>query len=132
KRPVELGFVATLGLVRQNDLSFDHFPWFLVAGGILIVLGGGIVLMLLESDRPLRRLAAEAVRLAKGDLEKLGEDAHPGKFGSIARSVNIHLDKIGREAKAAKHDVGQLLGPAREGSLGTIDLLAAALPSTRP
>jgi hypothetical protein len=132
KRPVEGGFLATLDLVRQNDLSFSNFPWIFVAGGILIVLGTGIVLMLLEADRPLRRLAAEAVRLAKGDLEKLGEDAHPGKFGSIARSVNIHLDKVGREAKAAKKDIEQLLGPAPEGSLGTIDLLATALPAVRP
>jgi hypothetical protein len=132
KRPVEGGFLATLDLVRQNDLSFSNFPWIFVAGGILIVLGTGIVLMLLEADRPLRRLAAEAVRLAKGDIEKLGEDAHPGKFGSIARSVNIHLDKVGREAKAVKKDFDQILGPAPEGSLGTIDLLATALPSVRP
>lgn len=131
-RPVEPGFFASLKAVRQDDLSFSNFPWIFVAGGILLVLGGGIVLMLLESDRPLRRLATEAVRLAKGDIEKLGEDAHPGKFGSIARSVNIHIDKVGREAKAAKQDVNHLLGPAPEGSLGTIDLLATALPGIRP
>jgi len=129
-RPADLGFIGSLHQVRQNDLAFDNFPWFLVAGGLLIVLGGGIVLMLLEADRPLRRLAAESVCLAKGDIEKLSEDAHPGKFGSIARSVNIHLDKVVREAKAAKKDLDQLLGPAPEGSLGTIDLLA--LPAVRP
>ncbi len=133
-RPVGHGFLASLSGVAQNDLSFGNFPWVLVAGGFLLVLGGGIALMLIESDRPLRRLAAEAVRLAKGDIEKLGEDAHPGKFGSIARSVNIHIDKVGREAKAAKKDkdIDQLLGPAPEGSLGTIDLLANALPAIRP
>jgi hypothetical protein len=132
RRPVELGFLATLGAVAQNDLSFGSFPWIFVGGGFLLVLGIGIVLMLLEADRPLRRLAAEAVRLAKGDIEKLAEDAHPGKFGSIARSVNIHLDKVSREAKAAKKDLNQVLGPAPEGSLGTIDLLASALPAIRP
>ncbi len=133
-RPVGRGFLATLKGVAQNDLAFGNFPWILVGGGLLLVLGGGIVLMLLEADRPLRQLAAEAVRLAKGDIEKLGEDAHPGKFGSIARSVNIHIDKVGREAKAVKKDkdIDQLLGPAPEGSLGTIDLLATALPSIRP
>jgi hypothetical protein len=46
--------------------------------------------------------------------------------------VNIHIDKLGREAKTAKKDLDQLLGPAPEGSLGTIDLLATALPSVRP
>jgi len=132
RRPVELGFLSTLGAVAQNDLSFGSFPWIFVGGGFLLVLGVGIALMLLESDRPLRRLAAESVRLAKGDIEKLAEDAHPGKFGSIARSVNIHLDKVSREAKAAKKDLNQVLGPAPEGSLGTIDLLAGALPAVRP
>jgi hypothetical protein len=130
QRPPEIGFIATLKSVAQDDLSFANFPWILVAGGFLLVLGGGIALMLIEADRPLRRLAAESVRLAKGDLEKLAEDAHPGKFGSIARSVNIHLDKVGREARAPKKDLDQLLGPAPEGSLGTIDLLA--LPTLRP
>jgi hypothetical protein len=132
RRPVEHGFLATLSAVAQNDLSFGSFPWIFVVGGVLLVLGVGITLMLLEADRPLRRLAAESVRLAKGDIEKLGEDKHPGKFGSIARSVNIHLDKVNREAKAAKKDISQVLGPAPEGSLGTIDLLASALPAIRP
>jgi hypothetical protein len=132
RRPVEHGFLATLSAVAQNDLSFGSFPWILVGGGFLLVLGAGMALMLLEADRPLRRLAAETVRLAKGDIEKLGEDKHPGKFGSIARSVNIHLDKVSREAKAAKKDLNQVLGPAPEGSLGTIDLLASALPAIRP
>lgn len=132
KTPPSVGFGATLELVSQEDLGFGSFPWILVGGGFLVVLGAGIGLMLYEADRPLRRLAAETVRLAKGEIERLGEDAHPGKFGSVARSVNIHIDKLGREAKSAKKDLDQLLGPAPEGSLGTIDLLATALPSVRP
>jgi hypothetical protein len=132
KRPAEIGFGATLKVVSQSDLGFGQFPWFLVGGLFLLALGGGIGLMLWESDRPLRKLTADAVRLAKGETERLAEDAHPGKFGSIARSVNIHIDKLGRDAKAAKKDLDQLLGPAPEGSLGTIDLLATALPSSRP
>ena len=88
--------------------------------------------MFFEADRPLRRLTGDAVRLAKGETERMSEDAYGGKFGSIARSVNIHIDKLGREAKAAKQDLGQMLGPAPEGGLGTIDLLATALPSVRP
>lgn len=130
KRPVELGFSGTLDSITKDDLG--TVPWVLVIAGFLAVLGGGIGLMLFEADRPLRRLTTETVRLAKGDIERLSEDAHPGKFGSIARSVNIHIDKLGREAKTAKNDLDQLLGPAPEGSLGTIDLLATALPAARP
>jgi len=130
KKPAQIGFSATLGGITKDDVFGS--PWILVAVGFVLVLGIGIGLMLFEADRPLRRLAADSVRLAKGDTERLGEDQHPGKFGSIARSVNIHIDKLGREAKTAKKDLDQLLGPAPEGSLGTIDLLATALPSVRP
>lgn len=132
KRPEAVGFSGTLKAVTQKDLGFGGFPWPLVGGGFLLILGVGIGLMFIESDRPLKRLAADAVRLAKGEKERLGEDEHAGKFGSIARSVNIHIDKLGREAKTAKKDLDQLLGPAPEGSLGTIDLLATALPPARP
>ena len=132
KRPDGLGFLGTLKAVKQDDLSFGSFPWILVGGAFLVVLGLGIGLMFFEADRPLRRLTADAVRLAKGETERMSEDAHAGKFGSIARSVNIHIDKLGRDAKAAKKDFDQLLGPVPEGSLGTIDLLATTLPSVRP
>jgi hypothetical protein len=132
KRPDALGFLGTLKAVKENDLSFGNFPWILVGGAFLVVLGLGIGLMFGETDRPLRRLTADAVRLAKGETERMSEDAHGGKFGSIARSVNIHIDKLGRDAKSARKDLDQLLGPAPEGSLGTIDLLATPLPSVRP
>ena len=132
KRPESRGFMGTFKGVQQSDLSFASFPWILVGGGFLLALGLGIGLMFVESDRPLRRLAADAVKLAKNEAERLTEDQHAGKFGSIARSVNIHIDKLGREAKSARTNLDQLLGPAPEGSLGTIDLLAGALPPSRP
>ncbi len=132
EKPAAIGFSGTLKAVRKADLSFGSFPWILVGGAFLIALGVGIGLMFIESDRPLRKLAGDAVRLAKGEKERLGEDEHPGKYGSIARSVNIHIDKLGRDAKSARTNLDSLLGPAPEGSLGTIDLLAGALPATRP
>src|ERR1700733_1694188 len=128
KRPESRGFMGTLNVVSKSDLSMSSFPWILVGGGFLIALAIGIALMFIEADRPLRRLSTDAVRLAKNEAERVSEDAHGGKFGSIARSVNIHIDKLGREAKSARTNLDQLLGPAPEGSLGTIDLLAGALP----
>ncbi|HVK82976.1 MAG TPA: MXAN_5187 family protein [Kofleriaceae bacterium] len=131
KRPEAIGFAGMLGKITKGDISAPSL-WILAGGGFVLMLGLGIVFMFLESDRPLKRLTADAVRLAKGETEKLAEDAHAGKYGSIARSVNIHIDKVGRDAKNAKKDLDQLLGPAPEGSLGTIDLLATALPAVRP
>ncbi len=130
KKPPALGFTGTLDIVRKSDLSMKTMM--MVGIGFIIALGLGIAFMWIESDRPLRRLSADAVKLAKNDSERLSEDAHGGKFGSIARSVNIHIDKLGRDAKSARTNLDQLLGPAPEGSLGTIDLLAGALPASRP
>jgi hypothetical protein len=128
QRPVASGFTATLGQVNKSDLGFGNFPWILVAGGFAIALVLGLGFMIIEHDRPLRRLNAEAVRLAKGEIDRLSEDGHRGKLGSIARSINIHIDKVGRDAKAAKKDLDQLLGPVPEGSLGAIDILGT-MPS---
>ncbi len=123
-RPKALGFAGTLGAVRSNDLSFGSFPWIPLGGALLVVLGIGIALMMIESDRPLRRLNQDALRLAKGELPRLSEEHHRGKFGSIARSVNIHVDKVAREAKAAKQDLDQLLGPAPDDALAAAGSLA--------
>jgi len=130
KKPEVRGFMGTLNAVQKSDLSFTS--GIVIGIGFLIALVLGIAFMWIESDRPVRRLAADAVRLAKNESERLAEDAHGGKFGSIARSVNIHIDKLGRDAKSARTNLDQLLGPAPEGSLGTIDLLAGALPAARP
>jgi hypothetical protein len=132
KKRADRGFMGTLGAVQKTDVSFGKFPWILVIGVFVLALGAGIALMWLESDRPLKRLQADALKLAKAESERLGEDAHGGRYGSIARSVNIHIDKLGRDAKSARTNLDQLLGPAPEGSLGTIDLLAGALPVARP
>ena len=133
KPPVALGLKGTLfgsggTSVKKEDLSFSNFPWIVVGVLFVIVLAVGIALMWLEADRPVRRLAADASQLATGKAERLAEDGHRGRYGSIARQINIHIDKLGRDAKNARTNLDQLLGPAPEGGLGTIDLLAGALP----
>jgi hypothetical protein len=106
-----IGFSGTIGAVTKNDLSFSHFPWLRVAIVFLLMVGVGIALMIFEADQPLRRLSADVVTLAKSESERLAEERHRGKFGSIARSVNIALDKLHRETRTAKRDLDQLLGP---------------------
>jgi hypothetical protein len=134
KQPDQLGLVATLSAMKDNDLSFASAPWVFIlgGGGFVVALGLGIALMFFEAERPMRRLAADATRLASGGTDRMLEERHRGVPGSIARNVNRHIDKLGRDAKTAKNDLDQLLGPAPEGGLGTIDLLATALPPVRP
>ncbi len=130
-----LGIGKTIDQVRKDDLSFGNFPWIPVGIGFVLALGVGLVLMAIEHDRPVRRLAADAVTLAKGGGERLPEERHGGRLGSVARSVNIHIDKLGREARAARRDLDQLLGPP-DGSGGFaasgFSQLDVAPPPPRP
>jgi hypothetical protein len=130
QRPTELGVVASTMAIRKSDLSPSSFPWPLLSAGVVVALLLGIGLMVLEADRPLRRLAREASKLATGEIDRFAEDRHSGRFGSVARNVNIQIDRVARVAKSAKQDLDQLLGPAPQGSLGTIDLLAAGPSSS--
>jgi hypothetical protein len=98
--------------------------------GFVGALAIGLGLMVFEHDRPVRRLAADAVELAKGKGERLPEERHGGRLGSVARSVNIHIDKLAREARAARRDLDQLLGPA-DGSFGSLDAIDVPAPPPR-
>ena len=121
KRPGSLGLMGTLSTVKQDDMSFGNFPWITLGIGLILILAVGMALMIFEADLPLRKLSGAAVKLAKGEQERFDEEAHRSKFGSIARSVNIRLDKIEREAKAKKTDLDDLLGSS-----------ASALPLAGP
>jgi hypothetical protein len=134
-----IGFSGTIKAVTKDDLSFSHFPWVRVAVVFLLMVGVGIALMIFEADQPLRRLSADLVLLAKGERERLAEEEHRGKFGSIARSVNIALDKSHRETRAAKRDLDNLLGPMPEDGAGAAhaapvitDMSAAFTPPPAP
>lgn len=114
EQPQALGVMGTLRSATSSDLSFSNFPWITLLLGFIVVVAVGMALMIFETDRPLGKLNTEAISLAKGDRARLDEDAHRGKFGSIARSFNIRVDKMEREAKEAKNkgNLDDLLGPA--------------------
>jgi hypothetical protein len=119
-RSAGLGFAATLGAVKKDDIAFGHFPWIPLVIAFVLITALGLAFMWLESDRPLKRLLLDAVALGKGEASKLAEDRHKGRFGSIARSVNIALEKLEREARERRKDLGAVLGPAPDegGGLG--------------
>lgn len=112
ERPESVGFGGVIGQVRSNDLSFGNFPWIVVGLLLIAMIGVGLFLMFRESDRPLKRLSEDAMLLSKGETERLREEVHGGKHGSIARSINVALDRLRREARSAQKDLDDLLGPA--------------------
>jgi hypothetical protein len=111
KQSKPLNFMGTLKSVKKDDLGFDRFPWVLLAILFVAMLGIGVFLMFFEVDKPLKKLTKEAVALAEEEKERFDENAHRSRYGSIARSVNIRIDKMQRATKAAKKDIDQLLGP---------------------
>lgn len=125
EHPTGVGVMGTLSSVQKQDRSFSNFPWITLGLGLIFVLGVGMGLMIWEADRPIKRLSKAAVQLAKGEIERFDEGAHRGKFGSIARSLNIRLDKAEREAKAKKTDLDDLLG----GSSSALPLAGPGTPS---
>ncbi len=125
-----LTFMGTLKQVKKDDLGFDRFPWLMVGGLFIALMVIGFLFMMREVDGPLKRLGKDAVALAQGDKERFNEELHRSKYGSIARSVNIAIDKMQRDAKAAKKDLDQLLGPMPEA--GGTDAAASALPPIGP
>tara|TARA_R110002073_G_scaffold123819_11_gene268003 strand:+ start:59509 stop:61269 length:1761 start_codon:yes stop_codon:yes gene_type:complete len=130
ERAEPLDFMGMLGAAKKDDLGFDRFPWIKVIGAFIIMMVVGLLLMMREVDGPLKKLNKNAVALAQGETERFDENAHRAKYGSIARSVNIAIDKMHRDTKAAKKDLDQLLGPAP--GVGAIDAGASALPPIGP
>jgi hypothetical protein len=131
EKPEGLGFFGTLKQVTSNDLGFGSFPWLRIAVLFLVAVGLGLAAMVWEVDLPLGRLVNDALVMSKGETARLDEGAHRGKYGRVARSVNIVLDKLEREAKSAKRDLDSLLGPAPEGGV-SVGAGPAALPSAGP
>ncbi len=92
--PVTFGYLATQLLATDPKT----LPWMQLApigGGILLALIIGFVLMRLEAIGPIKRLARESQSLARGDITRLDDDRHPGRFGTVARSMNTTLDRLG-------------------------------------
>ncbi len=108
ERPRSVGFMGSLAGLVKGDLSFGNFPWIALGAGLVLLVLLGVALMWVEADRPLKRLTHDALALGKGDARSLAEDQHRGKWGSIARSVNLALDRLSRDGKKPRADLGAL------------------------
>jgi hypothetical protein len=78
--------------------DFKTLPWLLLApiGGALVLAWIiGLLLVRLEADRPVRRMAREAQALARGDVARLDDHVYPGRLGTVARAINAALERLG-------------------------------------
>lgn len=91
---------VTFGYLATQLLAMDPktLPWMQLApigGGLVLALLLGFLLMRAEAIGPIKRLARESQSLARGDITRLDDDRHPGRFGTVARAVNTTLDRLG-------------------------------------
>ncbi|HEX8954252.1 MAG TPA: hypothetical protein VF945_20500, partial [Polyangia bacterium] len=91
---------VTFGYLASQLLATDPktLPWMQLApigGGLLLALIIGFVLMRVEAIGPSKRLARESQSLARGDITRLDDEKHPGRFGTVARAINTTLDRLG-------------------------------------
>ena len=101
-RPGAANIGALVGELLQSDPKTLPWPQLApIGGGVLLALILGIVFMRLESDRPLKRLSREAQALARGEVQRLDDDRHPGKLGAVARAINITLDRLAASQQRA-------------------------------
>jgi hypothetical protein len=91
---------VTFGYLASQLLAMDPktLPWTQLApigAGLVLALLIGFLLMRAEAIGPIKRLARESQALARGDVTRLDDDRHPGRFGTVARAVNTTLDRLG-------------------------------------
>ncbi len=115
---------VTLQYLLEQLLQTDPktLPWVQLApigGALLLALIIGFLMMRLEALRPLKRLARDAQALARGDIARLDDDRHPGKFGTVARALNTTLDRLG-SAPRAQRESSRSLAPETSYSRETI------------
>ena len=94
-----LGFMGALKNIKKEDMGFGNFPWLGLLALLLVLIVVGILLVTKEVEKPLKDLTQKAISLSKGELKKLPETDN-GKFGGIARSVNLALEKFERGNQA--------------------------------
>ncbi|MDZ4696173.1 MAG: MXAN_5187 family protein [Deltaproteobacteria bacterium] len=108
KRQVTLNAIELLKNVATNDLK--ELPWGPLSLAIVGMLVIGLVLQAREIEGPLKRLRDDLQRLARGDVQKIDDGRHPGRFGGIARDINASIERFGGHAAGDRRDLNQMLG----------------------
>lgn len=127
KFPEGLGAWAFKSGKIPRSYLLSGFPYVLVitAGFLALVLG--IFFIVMEGDRPLRKLLNQARSVADGSAEKLDDTRFRGKFSLIAIALNEGL-----EHAAAGSGKAQLHGKNLDSILGELEPQIAQEDYTPP
>ncbi|WP_044245774.1 MXAN_5187 family protein, partial [Chondromyces apiculatus] len=100
-----------LDLATNEDKA--QVPTVFVLLGVLVVAALGLLFSFLEHTRPLQVFRAEAIRLAKGEIDVLAPSRFGGAYKKIAADLNDGIDKVAAKGGAPRKaaDLEQVLGP---------------------
>lgn len=107
------GPLDLLASTTKEDLGWSAFPWLRLGGAVILIIGLGLFLQRREMEGPLLRLRADMQKLARGEIHKLDDSHHPGRFGAIARDVNAAMERHTdgpAEGREGRKDLSAILG----------------------
>lgn len=100
-------------LNKAEDADKKAVPTALVLLAILVAAGLGLAFSVLEHTRPLATFRAEAMRLAKGEIDVLSPSRFRGAYKKIAADMNDGIEKVSAKGGAPRRaaDLESVLGP---------------------
>lgn len=103
--------LAFLDLATAEDKG--KVPTLFILGGVVLVAFLGLLFSIFEHTRPLQVFRAEAVRLAKGEIDVLAPSRFRGAYKKIAADLNDGIEKVAAKGGAPRRaaDLEQVLGP---------------------
>jgi hypothetical protein len=106
------GPLELLSSTTKEDLGWPVFPWVRLGGAVLAIIGIGLFFQRRETEKPLKTLRLDVQKLARGEIQKLDDHQHPGRFGAIARDVNAALERFlhGDGAGDQRKDLSSIIG----------------------
>jgi hypothetical protein len=100
-------------LNKAEDADKKAVPSALVLLAILVAAGAGLAFSVLEYTRPLATFRAEALRLAKGEIDVLSPSRFRGAYKKVAADLNDGIEKVAAKGGAPRRaaDLESVLGP---------------------
>ncbi|MGF1468023.1 MAG: MXAN_5187 C-terminal domain-containing protein [Sandaracinaceae bacterium] len=115
-RPRFSSSLAMIGSIPAE--AWGGAPFAVLVPFGLVLFGVAMVLVFLERDRPLRRLAGGVAGVAKGSMPHLDLAPFPGLYRTIARSVNEAVARLSPRPSTADEgaNLDAILGPEDAGA----------------
>jgi hypothetical protein len=100
-------------LTQADNTDKDRVPTKLIVLLVVLLVAAGLGFTFTEYNRPLATFRAEALRLARGEIDVLSPSRFRGAYKKIAADLNDGIEKVATKGGAPRRaaDLEQVLGP---------------------